>query len=115
MKNISSKVQFDEVIQSSALTVALFTADWCGDCTYIKPFMPEVQQKFAHQLTLVQVVVDQLPLLSEEHRVLGIPSFIAYTKGQEIVRFVSRVRKTRLEIEQFLHRAVSVYGESYDG
>ena len=24
-------------------TVFFFTADWCGDCRFIKPFMPEIE------------------------------------------------------------------------
>ncbi len=34
--------------------------------------------------------------------VFGIPSFLAYDKGNEVGRFVSKDRKTQQEIEAFL-------------
>jgi hypothetical protein len=47
--------------------------------------------------------------VSEEQNILGIPSFVAYTDGRELVRYVNKLRKSREEIEQFLQRAVEVY------
>ena len=35
-------------------------------------------------------------------QIMGIPSFVAYSKGEEIARFVSRLRKTKDEIDTFL-------------
>lgn len=109
MEKITSKSEFDVAIQSPRLTVAVFKADWCGDCKYIDPFMPEVEEKFARELKLVEVDVDQVGTVSEEQNILGIPSFVAYTDGRELVRYVNKLRKSREEIEQFLQRAVEVY------
>jgi len=109
MEKITSKDQFDKTIQSSQLTVAVFKADWCSDCKYIDPFMPEVEAKFSEQLTIVEVDVDQVGTVSEEQNILGIPSFVAYTDGKELVRFVNKLRKSREEIEGFLNTALSVY------
>ncbi|AJS57403.1 thioredoxin family protein [Paenibacillus sp. IHBB 10380] len=109
MEKVTSKAEFDVSIQSSRLTVALFTADWCSDCRYIHPFMPEVEKKFTHELTLVEVDVDQVGSVSQEQNILGIPSFVAYTDGRELVRFVNKLRKSQEEIEQFLQTAVDVY------
>lgn len=109
MKKITSKAEFDELIQSSNLTVAVFKADWCVDCRFIDPFMPEVEQEFSPLLTLIEVDVEQTDTVSQEHNILGIPSFVAYADGRELVRFVNKNRKSRQEIEDFLKRAVEVY------
>ncbi len=109
MEKITSKSQFDETIQSSQLTVAVFKADWCSDCKYIDPFIPEVEEKFSQQLTLVEVDVDQVGTVSQEQNIMGIPSFVAYTEGKELVRFVNKLRKSREEIEGFLNTALEVY------
>jgi len=109
MESITSKPAFDVAIQSPRLTIAVFKADWCGDCKYIDPFMPEVEEKYARELTLIEVDVDQVGTVSEEQNILGIPSFVAYTDGRELVRYVNKLRKSREEIEQFLDRAVEVY------
>ncbi|OKP99809.1 thioredoxin family protein [Paenibacillus sp. P46E] len=109
MDKITSPAEFQVSIQSPRLTVAVFKADWCSDCKFIDPFMPEVEQKYTDRLTLVEVDVDAVGDVSQEQNILGIPSFVAYTDGRELVRFVNKLRKSREEIESFLDRALEVY------
>ena len=109
MKKVNSKEQFDASIQSPNLTVAIFKADWCSDCKYIEPFIGEVEEKFSQQLTLIEVDIDQVGTVSEEQNIMGIPSFVAYADGRELVRFVNKLRKSREEIEQFLQTAINVH------
>ena len=71
--------------------------------------MPEVETKFSNQLTLVEVDVDAVGDVSQRQNILGIPSFVAYSDGRELVRYVNKLRKSREEIEDFLRRAVDVY------
>lgn len=109
MDKISSPTEFQVAIQSPRLTVAIFKADWCSDCKYIDPFIPEVEQNYADRLTLVEVDVDAVGDVSQEQNIMGIPSFVAYADGRELVRFVNKLRKSREEIENFLDRALEVY------
>ena len=109
MEKITSEAAFQVAIQSPRLTVAVFKADWCGDCKFIDPFMPEVEAKYEEQVTLIEVDVDQVGDVSQQQNILGIPSFVAYTDGRELVRFVNKLRKSREEIEDFLKRAIEVY------
>jgi len=108
MKHIESVQQFDEAIHGDNLTIAVFKADWCGDCRFIEPFMPDLEQQYAGKVTFVEVDRDEQPELGERLGILGIPSFVAFSRGQELVRFVSKLRKSREEIEQFTDRAISV-------
>ncbi|WP_411343670.1 thioredoxin family protein [Paenibacillus sp. WLX1005] len=109
MQIINTSESFHTAIASPELTVAVFKADWCGDCKFIDPFMPEVESNYADRLTLVEVDVDGVGDVSQEQNILGIPSFVAYANGKELIRFVNKARKSRQEIEQFLDRAVEVY------
>ncbi|NQX45681.1 thioredoxin family protein [Paenibacillus tritici] len=109
MDKISSPAQFQVAIQSPRLTVAVFKADWCVDCKFIDPFMPDVEKQYTDRLTLVEVDVDAVGDVSQEQNILGIPSFVAYTDGRELVRFVNKLRKSREEIEKFLDTALEVY------
>ncbi|KAA9008622.1 thioredoxin family protein [Paenibacillus spiritus] len=109
MKAIQSPEEFRSAIVSPRLTIVVFKADWCGDCKFIDPFMPEVEAAYADKLTLVEVDVEAVGDVSQEQNILGIPSFVAYTEGRELVRFVNKLRKSREEIESFLDRAVEVY------
>lgn len=83
--------------------VFFFTADWCGDCVYIKPAMPEIVAEFP-EYTFVQVDRDQFIDLCTEWNIFGIPSFIVAEDGKEIGRLVNKNRKTKTEITDFLTR-----------
>lgn len=111
MDKIRDESQFRERIGGEGVTVAVFKTTWCPDCHFIDPFMPELEQAYADRLSLVEIDRDDLPELCGELNILGIPSFIAFKEGRELIRFVSKLRKSREEIQQFLDRAVAVAGE----
>lgn len=100
METLQSVEQFNEFKQAPA-TIFVFSADWCGDCRFIEPFMPEVVGKFA-DYTFVYVNRDEFIDLCVENDIFGIPSFLAYKNGEEVGRFVSKDRKTQEQIEQFI-------------
>ncbi|MER1958599.1 MAG: thioredoxin family protein [Solibacillus sp.] len=100
MQVLQSIEQFNELKNGSAV-VFEFTADWCPDCRFIDPFMPEVVEKFA-DYEFVKVNRDDFIDLCIELNVIGIPSFVAFKQGTELDRFVSKDRKTQEEIENFI-------------
>lgn len=108
MRKVTTEEQFQEQIAQTGVTIAIFKTTWCKDCHYIDPFMPAVEQAYEGRLTFIELDRDEFPDLCEQLNILGIPSFIAFRGGQELVRFVSKLRKTREEIEQFLDRALEV-------
>jgi len=108
MRKISSEQQFREFVGEDRLTVAVFKTTWCPDCHFLDPFIGDVEAAYADRLTMAEIDRDELPDLCGELNILGIPSFVAFRGGQEVVRFVSKLRKTRDEIEGFLDRAVEV-------
>jgi len=108
MITIGTEAEFREAISDRTPTVAVFKTTWCKDCHFIEPFMPDVEKKYADRFRFVAVDRDQLPDLCVELNVLGIPSFILFKQGRELIRFVSKLRKTREEIEQFLDRGAAV-------
>lgn len=108
MQKITDEKSFREATGRNELTVAVFKASWCRDCHFIEPFMPEVEASYADKIKFIEVDRDEMADLCSELNILGIPSFVAFRNGKELVRFVSKLRKTREEIEQFLNRAVEV-------
>lgn len=108
MIKITEDAQYRELIADSNLSVIVFKTTWCGDCHFIDPFMPEVEEHYKGQVSFYEIDRDDLPDLCSELNILGIPSFIAFKNGQELVRFVNKLRKTRDEIEQFVNRAIAV-------
>lgn len=100
MQLLQSVEQFHELTNKERV-IFLFSADWCKDCRFIDPFLPDILEKYANY-TFVKVDRDEFLDLCAELDVYGIPSFIAYHNGNEIGRFVSRDRKTQEEIEAFI-------------
>lgn len=97
--NIETLEQFDDA--SKQKSIFLFTTAWCPDCVFIKPFIGEVA-KANPEFTYYVVDRDEHIALCKDLDILGIPSFIAFDKGEEIGRFVSKLRKTKAEIQAFI-------------
>lgn len=100
MRTLESKEQFTELINEK--TIFILSADWCPDCRVIEPFYPELVGTFT-DYTFVLVDRDQFMGICQEYDVFGIPSFIAFQNGEEIGRFVSKNRKTKEEIIDFIN------------
>ncbi|GKU84842.1 thioredoxin family protein [Niallia sp. NCCP-28] len=101
MRELQTQEEFSELKNSNQKTVFLFSANWCGDCRFIDPFMPEVESKYS-EFTFVHVDRDKFIDTCIELDVFGIPSFVAYESNKELGRFVSKDRKTQKEIENFI-------------
>ncbi|MGG1398638.1 thioredoxin family protein [Bacillus salipaludis] len=100
MKNLESMEQFEQ-LRDKGKTIFMFSANWCGDCRFIEPFLPEIEENFK-EYTFVHVDRDQFIDLCQHLDVFGIPSFIGFENGKELGRFVSKDRKTQEEIENFI-------------
>ncbi|GAA0484601.1 thioredoxin family protein [Salinibacillus aidingensis] len=82
--------------------ILLFSADWCPDCRYLEPFMPELEEKYEKDFIFVYVNRDEFIDLCATYNVFGIPSFVALEDGKVVDDFVSKNRKTKEEVEEFL-------------
>ncbi|MFA8439709.1 thioredoxin family protein [Pueribacillus sp. YX66] len=100
MKKLESMEQFEQ-LKNNGKHIFLFSADWCPDCRVIEPFMPEVVEKYS-DYEFVFVDRDKFIDLCKELDIFGIPSFIGFEEGKELGRFVSKERKTKQEIEDFI-------------
>ncbi|WP_079478420.1 thioredoxin family protein [Halobacillus salinus] len=102
MIQLESDQQLKDLINQESV-ILLFSADWCPDCRVIEPFLPELEEEYS-DWTFVYVDRDQFIHVCAENDVFGIPSFLAFRNGEETGRFVSKDRKTKEEIEEFLNR-----------
>ncbi|MGT2949014.1 thioredoxin family protein [Streptococcus devriesei] len=88
-------------LEQKERVVFFFTADWCPDCQFIYPFMPEIEADNP-DFTFVRVDRDAFIELAQKWNVFGIPSFIVAENGKEIGRLVNKQRKTKAQINTFL-------------
>jgi thiol-disulfide isomerase/thioredoxin len=100
MKQLETARQFIE-LKNIEQVIFIFTAGWCPDCRVIEPILPEIIEGHP-EYQFVEVNRDQFIEICQEHDIFGIPSFLAYKDGEEVGRFVSKDRKTKEEIEQFI-------------
>lgn len=103
MKNISSMEEYFTLARGEQPVVMLFSADWCPDCRFLDRFIDEVEQAYSDKFAFYKVDRDKFPELCETLDIMGIPSFVAYQKGNVLGRFVSKLRKTKEEVEAFLN------------
>lgn len=96
---IKTLEDYNKAIQNKS--ILLFTANWCPDCMFIKPFIGEIVDQYK-EYTFYSVNRDDMLELCKELDILGIPSFVAFNEGKEIGRFVSKLRKTKEEIIAFI-------------
>ena len=89
------------LVEQDGKKVLLFVADWCGDCRYIYPALPEIEETNS-EFTFIQVDRDEYMELAKLWDVYGIPSLVVLDKDKEIGRFVNRDRKTKAQINDFL-------------
>lgn len=81
--------------------VFFFTADWCGDCRFIKPSMTEIEGENP-EFQFIEIDRDEYMDIAVKWGIMGIPSFVAVKDGKEIGRLVNKQRKTKEEINEFL-------------
>lgn len=89
------------LIENEDKLVLFFTADWCPDCQFIYPVMPDIEAEHTN-MTFVRVNRDQFIEVAQKWDIFGIPSFVVIEKGQEVERLVNKMRKTKTEIMHFL-------------
>lgn len=101
MIRLESIKQFNELKKTHSLF--LFSAKWCPDCRVIEPFLDELETMYSH-MKFVYVDRDEFIDLCIENNVYGIPSFLVFNKDQLLGSFVSKFRKSKQEIIQFLEK-----------
>ncbi|WP_218662056.1 thioredoxin family protein [Streptococcus dysgalactiae] len=89
------------LIENEDKLVLFFTADWCPDCQFIYPVIPDIEAEHTNMI-FVRVNRDQFMEVAQKWDILGIPSFVVIEKGQEVGRLVNKMRKTKAEITDFL-------------
>lgn len=90
-----------DVLEEQGKTVLFFTADWCPDCRFIYPMMPDIEAENP-EFNFVRINRDDFMEVAQQWDIFGIPSFVVVENGQEIGRFVDKNRKTKTEINSFL-------------
>lgn len=99
LEEILTLQQYENAIKGDVIVV--FSTTWCPDCHFLKTFIDDLvndnpKWKFYY------LDRDKMVDLCIDLEIMGIPSFIAYKEGKEVSRFVSKLRKTQEQIQEFI-------------
>ncbi|CAO3643139.1 unnamed protein product [Cunninghamella blakesleeana] len=78
---VTSKQQFDELINGSVPVIVDFYADWCGPCKLIAPKFAKAAEEFKGKVIFAKVNVDDVGDVAQACSIRAMPTFIAYKNG----------------------------------
>ena len=77
-----------EVLKNEKLVIIDFFATWCGPCQMIAPVLIELDKKYADEIEIYKVNVDENQDSAIRYGVSSVPTLIFFKNGEEIERQV---------------------------
>ncbi|KAH8285808.1 hypothetical protein KR018_009032, partial [Drosophila ironensis] len=78
------------------LVVLDFFATWCGPCKMISPKLTELATKYADNVVVLKVDVDECEEIAMDYQISSMPTFVFLKNGTKVSEF-SGANATRVE------------------
>lgn len=75
--------QYQAAIQSKALVLVDFYAEWCAPCKKMKPYLDELAAAYKDRLTVLRIDVEANPELTKSMGLDAVPVLKVYRNGKE--------------------------------
>lgn len=78
--------KFNEIINGQELTLVDFFATWCAPCKMMHPILEQLKEKLGDNIRVLKIDVDKNPQLSENYRIMSIPTMMLFKDGNILWR-----------------------------
>ncbi len=94
-----------EVLNSDIPVLVDFFAEWCGPCKMMAPLVEKMAEKYEGRMKIGKLNIDEAMEIAEKYRVMNIPTFIFFNKGQAVETYVGGMSAGDLETRILKHLA----------
>lgn len=81
-----AQLPLQEIIDNNSVTLAFFSASWCGPCKVMTPIIQEITQEFKNKIGFSKINVDENPSLALDYGIMGVPTLIFFKNGKVVER-----------------------------
>ncbi len=94
----------DDVLGADRPVIVDFWAAWCGPCRMVAPILEEIAATHSDKVTIAKLDVDANPQVSQDYRILSIPTMLVFQQGKPVKQIIGAKPKAALlaELAEYL-------------
>lgn len=102
---LTDKTFEKEVLHSDVPVFVDFWASWCLPCKAMESMLDELEQENVGRIKICKLNVDRNRFTAQKYDIMGLPTFIIFRNGEEVVREVAA--KSKRELQQMIEENCS--------